>query len=106
MNASSKKKYPIKVLIVAIPETAGSALYGMLDVLKATGNLFQTLLRSGDGRSYFDVHIVSPDGRLFTCGNSIPVNPDCSIHNSRYHSYRRDGAGSGRMFAVIGRRKD
>ena len=28
---------PIEVLIVAVPETAGSALYGMLDVLHAAG---------------------------------------------------------------------
>jgi hypothetical protein len=34
---------PIEVLILAIPETAGSALYGMVDVLSATGNLWQTL---------------------------------------------------------------
>jgi YfiH family protein len=34
--------------------------------------------------------------------SNIEVNQDCSIHNSVYHSYRRDGKGSGRMFAVIG----
>jgi len=70
---------PIDVLIVAIPETAGSALYGMLDVLAATGNIWPTLLRSGDQRQFFRVRIVSPDGRLFSCGNNIPVNPDCAI---------------------------
>jgi transcriptional regulator GlxA family with amidase domain len=69
----------IDVLIMAIPETAGSALYGMLDVLEATGNIWQTLLRTGDGRRYFRVRIVSPDGKLFTCGNRIPVNPDCAV---------------------------
>ena len=30
---------PIEVIIVAVPETAGSALYGMLDVLLAAGNI-------------------------------------------------------------------
>jgi transcriptional regulator GlxA family with amidase domain len=67
------------VLLVAIPETAGSALYGMLDVLAVTGRIWQALLRSGDEREYFRVRIVSPDGRLFTCGNRIPVNPDCAV---------------------------
>ena len=33
---------PVEVLIVAVPETAGSALYGMLDVLLAAGNIWQT----------------------------------------------------------------
>lgn len=72
--------FPIDVLLVAIPETAGSALYGILDVLAATGSIWPTLLRSGGGRQCFRVRIVSPDGRLFTCGNRIPVNPDYAIN--------------------------
>ena len=68
------------MLIVAVSETSGSALYGMLDVLSATGNIWQTLVRSNDEQRFFRVRIVSPDGQLFSCGNSIPVNPDVSIH--------------------------
>lgn len=79
MSTDSGGAFPIDVLIVAVRETAGSALYGMLDVLLATGNIWQTLLRSGDERQYFRVRIVSPDGRLFTCGNRIPVNPDFAV---------------------------
>ena len=79
MNLKKAQIYPIDVLIVAVPETAGSALYGMLDVLSATGGIWQTLLRSGDEQQFFRVRIVSPDGKLFTCGNGIPVNPDCSV---------------------------
>ena len=79
MRAKNTETFPVDVLIVAIPETAGSALYGMLDVLAATGSIWQTLLRSGDERQYFRVRIVSPDGRLFTCGNGVPVNPDCAV---------------------------
>ncbi len=79
MSLSPGGSFPIDVLLVAIPETAGSALYGMLDVLAATGSIWQTLLRSADERQYFRVRIVSPDGRLFACGNRIPVNPDCAV---------------------------
>lgn len=57
---------PVGVLIVATPETAGSALYGLLDVLTATGSVWQTLSRTGDERRCFRVRIVSPDGKLFT----------------------------------------
>jgi transcriptional regulator GlxA family with amidase domain len=78
MEAQNNENYPKDVLIAAIPETAGSALYGMLDVLAVTGSIWQTLLRSGDERRYFRVRIVSPDGHLFSCGNGIPVNPDCA----------------------------
>ena len=63
----------IQVAIVAVPETAGSALYGMVDVLLAAGNLWQTLVRSESEQSLFRVSIVSPDGKPFQCGNGIPV---------------------------------
>lgn len=74
-------EYPIKVLIVAIPESAGSALYGMLDVLSATGSIWQTLVRSGDQAQCFSVRIVSPGGGLFSCGNGVPVSPHCAIED-------------------------
>jgi len=70
---------PISVLIVALPETAGSALYGMLDVLCSAGSLFQTLVRSNDEQKLFQVRIVANSEHPFTCGNGIPVTPDCSI---------------------------
>jgi transcriptional regulator GlxA family with amidase domain len=70
---------PVDVLIVAVPETAGSALYGMLDVLLAAGNIWQTLVRGETPHSLFRVRIVAPSGEAFTCGNGIPVTPDCSV---------------------------
>ena len=70
---------PVDVLIVAVPETAGSALYGMLDVLSAAGNIWQTLTRTDAAQTLFRVGIVSPDGSPFTCGNGIPVTPGCSV---------------------------
>jgi transcriptional regulator GlxA family with amidase domain len=77
MNNSSN--HPVEVLIVAVPETAGSALYGMLDVLLAAGNIWQTLVRAEPLHTLFRVRIVSPSGEAFTCGNGIPVSPDCSV---------------------------
>jgi YfiH family protein len=34
--------------------------------------------------------------------SNIEMHPDCTIHNTKYHSFRRDGNQSGRMFAIIG----
>jgi len=73
------RKDPVDVLIVAVPETAGSALYGMLDVLLAAGNIWQTLVRSGSEQTLFRVRIVSHTAESFACGNGIPVAPDCSV---------------------------
>lgn len=71
----------IKALIVAIPETAGSALYGMVDVLSSAGNLWQELA-GGDKSHPFQPHIVSPTRDPFLCGNGIPVQPDYGIDNA------------------------
>lgn len=78
-TGGTAKNSPIKVLIVAVPETAGSALYGMVDVLLAAGNIWQTLVRSETEDKLFQVAIVSPEKAIFSCGNGIPVNPECSI---------------------------
>ena len=78
-TGDTTKNSPIKVLIVAVPETAGSALYGMVDVLLAAGNIWQTLVRSETEGKLFQVAIVSPAKGIFSCGNGIPVNPECSI---------------------------
>ena len=79
MKPKKEHTFPIDVLIVAIPETAGSALYGMLDLLAATGSIWQALVRTGDEQKYFRVRVISPDGQLFSCGNRIPVNPECAV---------------------------
>ena len=74
----------VDVLIVALPETAGSALYGMVDVLGATGNIWQTLVRTGDEQHVFKVRIVSIGQAPFTCGHAIPVTPDCAVDDAPY----------------------
>lgn len=73
------RRPPTDVLLVAVPETAGSALYGMLDVLSAAGNVWQALARSGEERQLFRVRIVAPRRAPFRCGNGIPVRPDCAV---------------------------
>ncbi len=74
-----RTRQPRGVLIVAVPETAGSALYGMLDVLSVAGTIWQQLTRSGSGQRLFSVEIVSPLRWRFTCGNGVPISPDAAI---------------------------
>ena len=49
---------PLDTLIVAVPETAGSALYCMVDVLSVTGNVWQTLTRTEPTPAPFTVRVV------------------------------------------------
>ncbi len=71
-----------KVVLVAVPETAGSALYGMVDVLLAAGNIWQTLVRAEPLPALFSVAILSEEGKPFLCGNRIPVHPTLSSADS------------------------
>ena len=65
--------------VVALSETAGFALYGMVDVLGAAGNIWQTLTRSPQTCRLFRVRIVAPQAAQFACGNGIPVVPDAGV---------------------------
>lgn len=69
----------LEALIVAVPETAGSALYGMLDVLAAAGTLWPTLVKSGAPRQLIAPRIVSITRKPFRCGNGIPVSTHLSV---------------------------
>src|SRR5688572_25666362 len=71
---------PLETVIVAVPETAGSALYGMVDVLSVTGNVWQTLTRTEPMAPPFRVRVVSVTRDRFCCGNGIPVEPAAAVH--------------------------
>ena len=66
--------------ILALPETAGSALYGMIDVLAATGTLWLELTGEEPGPRLIQPRTVSPSRRPFRCGNGIPIEPDLDLH--------------------------
>ena len=69
----------IEALILGLPETAGSALYGMVDVLAATGTLWRELSGDEPGHRLIEPRIVSNTREPFRCGNGIPVYPDLAI---------------------------
>jgi transcriptional regulator GlxA family with amidase domain len=70
---------PLETAIVAVPETAGSALYGMVDVLSVTGNVWQTLTRTDPMPPPFRVRVVGVRRDRFLCGNGIPVEPSAAV---------------------------
>ena len=70
---------PVEARIVAVPETAGSALYGMIDVLAASGNIWQLLVGTEPRQTLIHPSIVAVSGAPFRCGNGIPVTPDVTV---------------------------
>ena len=73
------RSQPVDALIVALPESAGSALYGMVDVLAATGTLWRELVGEPPGSQMIRPRIVGLSREAFRCGNGIPVSPDIGI---------------------------
>ena len=71
----------IDALILAMPETAGSALYGMVDVLASAGTLWSELVGEGKQPSLIRPIIVSDSDEPFDCGHGIPVRPELSVSN-------------------------
>jgi transcriptional regulator GlxA family with amidase domain len=76
---TKRRERPVNALIVALPETAGSALYGMIDLLSVSGNLWEVLAGSGDERQLFSTRVVGRSTAPFTCRNGIPVTPDAPL---------------------------
>lgn len=72
----------VDATILALPETAGSALYGMVDVLAATGTLWRELVGDEPGHALIRPCIASPTRRQFCCGNDIPVSPEITINQA------------------------
>jgi transcriptional regulator GlxA family with amidase domain len=72
----------IETLIVALPETAGSALYGMVDVLASAGSLWNELVGEEGRRALFRTRIVSLTRELFRCGHGIPISPDLALEEA------------------------
>ena len=70
---------PLDAALLALPETAGSALYGMVDVLSATGTLWRELSGEAPGQPMIRPLVVSPFPGAFTCGNRVPVVPDLTL---------------------------
>ena len=69
----------IPIHILCLPESAGSALYGMVDVLAATGTLWRELTGETPVPAMIEPKLVSTDRSPFTCGNRVPVTPDLSF---------------------------
>lgn len=69
----------VEALILALPESAGSAIYGLIDVFSSTGTLwFELVGDEAEGR-VIRPKVVSLARDPFRCGNGIPVTPDVTI---------------------------
>jgi len=78
---TDKPARTVDILILALPESAGSAIYGLVDIFASTGTIWHALVGDGPGRSLIRARIVSLSREPFRCGNGIPVSPELTIHD-------------------------
>ncbi len=88
--ATNTRNRAIETLVLALPETAGAALYGLVDVLTSAGLVWAKMMRSEPASLPFNVRIASMGTRSFRCGNGIPVSPSVAsattFRRHRHHS--------------------
>lgn len=74
-----KRSTPLKVSILALPESTPAALYGLYEVFSLAGVTWTQLTGEGEGKPLFDTAIVSADGQGFTCAMGTPIAPHAAI---------------------------
>jgi transcriptional regulator GlxA family with amidase domain len=76
-------RHPVDAWLLCLPESAGSGLYGMFDVLSATGTLWREMSGAKPGVALIRPRLISIRRAPFRCGNGIPVEPEASIDEVR-----------------------
>ena len=77
MTSSNKK--PPTICILALPESSGVVLYGLLEVLSTFSCIWTQLTGENPDQAGFDVKIVSPTKVPFTCVAGVPVAPHAAL---------------------------
>lgn len=70
---------PTRVSLLALPESSGSVLYGLYDVLGSAGHVWSQITGEPECSPGFAVEIVSPTTAPFRCAGGVPVAPQASL---------------------------
>lgn len=66
---------PVRIALLALPESTASTLYGMYDLFKGAGRDWDILTRGQTGPELIDVTIISAHPEPFTAANGITISP-------------------------------
>ncbi|MFC4349109.1 GlxA family transcriptional regulator [Kordiimonas lipolytica] len=70
-----------RIDIVALPETTGSVLYCLYEILDSVGSMWTALTGEDTHIDGFDVRIASPIKGVFTCVGKIPIMPEAGLED-------------------------
>jgi transcriptional regulator GlxA family with amidase domain len=76
---------PLKVSILATPDTSPSTLFGLYDVLSSVGVGWEMFVSGEDANPWFEVQIVSVESRPFLCkggGGGALITPNASTQDA------------------------
>lgn len=71
---------PVKMSLLALPESTPAALYGLYEVLSSVGVSWAEVTGDGEPAPLMEVKIVSEDGRDFTSAIGTPIAPHAALH--------------------------
>ncbi|WP_334189323.1 GlxA family transcriptional regulator [Noviherbaspirillum sp.] len=75
MNA----KAPVRIAILAMPETSASVVYGMYDMFMSAGRDWAQIVEGRAGVVAMVPQVVSCHGDSFVAGNNVRITPDTSL---------------------------
>ena len=81
-DVTMSEQKPIKVSILATPDTLPSTLFGLHDVLSSVGLGWEIFISGENPAPRFEVKIVSVENESFICkgcGGRVRISPDASI---------------------------
>jgi len=70
---------PVQVVILALPETTASTIYGMYDLFRSAGRDWQLLTTGVAGESLIEPRVLSVDGKPMRAGNGVTIVPDGTL---------------------------
>ncbi len=79
---ASPPQKPVRASLLALPESAPGALYGLYEVLTSVGATWSDLTGEAEASLGFDVRIVSTSASPFRCHGGVPVTPDTQLADS------------------------
>ncbi|WP_282608865.1 GlxA family transcriptional regulator [Pelagibius sp. Alg239-R121] len=79
INATTSDTRPLRIGLLALPESSASVLYGLYDVLRSVGDLWSELTGDPPAKNGFEVSILSPSKEGFHCWGGVPVSPHTNL---------------------------
>jgi transcriptional regulator GlxA family with amidase domain len=75
----STSDFPVRVAILAFPETTASVTYGMYDLLMAAGRDWGFVVDGQPGPTLMRPRIVSARTEVFAAANDVPIAPQATL---------------------------